>query len=792
MKEKILTITLLIVILILTGCTTQYLEMQNMQIENTNQAENKGRTTQNTQTDEQNQDIAIQNANGQTLAPDHKTQTNPTTQQTEQFTEEKTIHYDNFETGESKTITKMIREQNTKSQNQEPQTQNINNQNTEQSNEIKILTIIINFQDNQNATEEHRQNFEDAFTNYKKSVQKYYEEVSNGEITINPEIIGPYTVPYGWENTECITDQNNNENTQNQELQEYEKWINSAINKAEEDNYDTEEYDKIAVAWPHTNSCFFSGITYLQGNKALIGINNVAYSKDYNSKVLIHEIGHYKERKLIDHPLVYKKTTGCYTQEQNQIKIETENCSYTDTGATDGDPFDVMGATLDARHFNPDTKQKWLILQETKTILLNQMIENNENTITENIYLESSQQTPNILILKNEETGEKYALEIREPKGLFDDFKEEDRVVNGVSIRNTEYEKSILIDATPQTETYKDSAFIQGQELIINKYIKLTFENQLEQNQRYKVKIDIIKKPIGEECANGKQCITNLCAQGICKETCNNKERCSNTNKDWENDGICTKDQNQKNICDKNTLAIQTETSTYHDSCQINNQEINQEIMCYAQDLSKNLNEAKKGLCIKNTCIKNMNIIIESEQLQDTEDEDTKIIPYALPFTIKWYLKENLQNCKITLKEKLYDENNQLHQIIPLQENTGIITLTTRTEKGYKEKIPMDIECTEPENTKLHLQIKTTLEGKYDCQDSDNNDNPYKKGIITGIYLLDGTKPIDACQDNQKLTEYSCKQEQGYKPLPIKQAYYKTITCENECINGACTIQQEQ
>jgi hypothetical protein len=124
-----------------------------------------------------------------------------------------------------------------------------------------------------------------------------------------------------------------------------------------------------------------------------------------------------------------------------------------------GDPFDVMGSG--ARHLSSWHKGTlgWLAPSNTSTV---------SASGTYSIApLEASSPAVQTLRIPRGDTGTYYTLDFRQPYGsFFDNFSAGDPVVTGVSIRLCpDYgvdARSLLVDATPETDTFLDAALPVG------------------------------------------------------------------------------------------------------------------------------------------------------------------------------------------------------------------------------------------------------------------------------------------------------------------------------------------
>jgi cysteine-rich repeat protein len=198
------------------------------------------------------------------------------------------------------------------------------------------------------------------------------------------------------------------------------------------------------------------GVAEIGGRSAWIFWWN--YSQSDYSAIVTHEFGHNLGAR-------HAKSYACVDEGGEPVQI-SDDCVQSEYG----DPFDIMGRTIDFRHMNNYHKSQINWFRDINTFDVDS---NGEIYEMVPIELEStSVQSLRIpLGYTNLPTNYPvyYYLEYRKSFG-FDDFNQEDPVVNGASIRfASEYSPpnpghSFLIDTTPESSSddFLDSALIRN------------------------------------------------------------------------------------------------------------------------------------------------------------------------------------------------------------------------------------------------------------------------------------------------------------------------------------------
>ena len=269
-----------------------------------------------------------------------------------------------------------------------------------------------------------------AFTN-ENSVAAYYEETSWGQLTLTGDVYGWYTVPEP--NTSCSTG----------------TWASSATKAAAAAGVSLSGYDHVVYAFPKTSSCGWAGLAEMPGRNSWLN-GSLAMSL----QTMAHELGH---NFGTHHASDYKCT-------ENGVRVSlSANASNCSSGEY-GDPYSVMGMASRFHHSNfARGNFGWLQTANTQTVT------SGGEYLLKPI---ESFDAGGVQVLRIQRTSSTYlTLEFRQPYGLnFDVFPATAAVTNGVSIRitpgYTTRSQSKLVDATPATTSFSDSALPIGATLV--------------------------------------------------------------------------------------------------------------------------------------------------------------------------------------------------------------------------------------------------------------------------------------------------------------------------------------
>ncbi len=296
----------------------------------------------------------------------------------------------------------------------------------------KVAVILFNFQDYAIQPISPQRAKEVTFINTppNKSAKSYFKEVSfdawslEGKLDIQGDVFGWYTIPFN-KSSSCS----------------YSEWSNAAKEEAIKAGVDLSGYDNYIFSFPATPGCPSVAWTSLGGNTSWV------VSEFYGPHYVSHELGH-------NFGLHHANAYNCINESGIRVTIdEPSNC----TSYEYGDPFDVMAGSTN--HFNNVKKGDIGFLEASNT----------QTITTSGTYSIApiEKNTSDVQSLRIEYSpGIFYYLEYRQPFGLYDNFLISDPVVNGISIRKAfdyrYFQWSYLLDNTPETSSYIDSALSVG------------------------------------------------------------------------------------------------------------------------------------------------------------------------------------------------------------------------------------------------------------------------------------------------------------------------------------------
>jgi hypothetical protein len=254
------------------------------------------------------------------------------------------------------------------------------------------------------------------------SVASYFQEESFGSTTMTGDVFGWSQLPTS--SAGCAID----------------SWAAAANQMATAAGVNLSSYQHVVYVFPYVMDCGWAGLAEMPGSHVWINGNFVL-------RTLAHELSH---NLGVHHAASLSCNNGT-------VKVAlSSTCSYSEYG----DPFDVMGQG--GRHTSAWHKGQigWLdpLGQQTVTA-------SGTYTISPQEWAAGGVQS---LRVQRGSTSNYLYLEYRRPYGsVFDNFSVSDPVVNGVTIRMAPDYKvinlSYLIDTTPTTPTFIDSALGNGQ-----------------------------------------------------------------------------------------------------------------------------------------------------------------------------------------------------------------------------------------------------------------------------------------------------------------------------------------
>jgi M6 family metalloprotease-like protein len=328
---------------------------------------------------------------------------------------------------------------------------------------VKTVVILFNFQNNKFQPFTVEEAKEAIFTG-DESIRDYYSDMSYGQFILqgvadfSGDVFGWFTIDYNVPKTDEIDCSPESIN----------KWSQLANQEAQIAGVQLNTYDRVIYIFPLSQGVCkdFHGRTEVIGKRTWIVVGNNRPIKIYKH-LINHEIGHVAG---VDHAEGYR----CFDNDNKRVSI-SKNCKLGD------DPYETMG--WGNGYFSNFHKERagWYSPDAKRTIT-------KDGTYTLGPQELKSSDHPQILRIPRGENDDGsiqyFYLEYRQPIGYdklnyfrdnpFNTDKPEYTVFTGVSIRIApsncqEFNKScdsLLIDSSPQTDSFNDAALQVGQKFI--------------------------------------------------------------------------------------------------------------------------------------------------------------------------------------------------------------------------------------------------------------------------------------------------------------------------------------
>ncbi|PIQ83873.1 MAG: hypothetical protein COV75_05285 [Candidatus Omnitrophica bacterium CG11_big_fil_rev_8_21_14_0_20_63_9] len=285
------------------------------------------------------------------------------------------------------------------------------------SGDQRTIVMLINFT---NDTQQpwSPASVHDAMFNAASSVNRFYQDVSFGNLSLSGDVVGWFTIPL--DNSGC----------------NYNGWANAADSAATAAGVSLGNYQRRVYLFPRTGSCGWAGLGTIGGNPSR------AWSNGYNDyRLFAHELGH---------------NLGAHHASTLSCGGSAIGASGACTTSEYGDAFDVMGF-WNLFQWNGPHKvgAGWLSGSRVQTVTGGGLF-----TLTP---LELDQNTPQVLKINRPNTSEAYYVAYRQPLGM--DGGLPSGMTQGVSVHvwsaNAAAVQTKLLDTSPG-DGFQNAALSDG------------------------------------------------------------------------------------------------------------------------------------------------------------------------------------------------------------------------------------------------------------------------------------------------------------------------------------------
>ena len=303
-----------------------------------------------------------------------------------------------------------------------------------------VAVILVNFSDNasQPWTAEAVENVVlDANLDNPSSVRAYYEESSDGAVTLSGKVLGWYPI----NDTDDACD--------------YRNWASLAKAAASTEaaaagmDLNSSAVYKVYV-FPRTPNCGWAGLGELPGDESWVD----GYA---NLRTIAHELGH-------NFGVHHASTASCTVAGGLRTAITAriaDDCSVSEYG----DPFTIMGASTRTHHAWQRAQLGYPVAAQTVTLAAGYDATHTLSALEPG----AGSTAVRLLRIARGTTGTYLDLELRGISGPIDGFSTTDPVVTGISARvgyaNTSRIQSQLIDTTLGTSGFGDAPLQPGASL---------------------------------------------------------------------------------------------------------------------------------------------------------------------------------------------------------------------------------------------------------------------------------------------------------------------------------------